>query len=118
METIYFMLGVASVLSIILFILSGVVTIKIIKINKKLEKNEYQYKENINKLYVSLDRLHDECEKEREQLKNNTYVSLDNLHNECEKERGILKDNISESFSYIDSRIDKLLNDPKFCLNK
>tara|TARA_R110000803_G_scaffold5996_2_gene19676 strand:- start:2959 stop:3231 length:273 start_codon:yes stop_codon:yes gene_type:complete len=90
------MLGVASVLSIILFILSGVVTIKIIKINKKLEKNEYQYKENINKLYVSLDRLHDECE----------------------KERGLLKDNISESFSYIDSRIDKLLNDPKFCLNK
>jgi len=96
METIYFMLGVASVLSIILFILSGVVTIKIIKINKKLEKNEYQYKENINKLYVSLDKLHDECE----------------------KERGILKDNISESFSYIDSRVDKLLNDPKFCLNK
>jgi hypothetical protein len=96
METIYFMLGVASVLSIILFILSGVVTIKIIKINKKLEKNEYQYKENINKL----------------------YVSLDNLHNECEKERGILKDNISETFSYIDSRVDKLLNDPKFCLNK
>ena len=71
METLYFMLGVASVLSIILFILSGVVTIKIIKINKKLEKNEYQYKETINNLYGSLGKFQDECEKERGILKDN-----------------------------------------------
>jgi hypothetical protein len=111
MEKLSFTLGVASVLVVLMGIAITWVILKVKKliiINEKLERyiteternvhnridgTERNYSDVINEINGRLDRRIEQNHRE-----------MVGLHN--------------ESISYTDSRIDKLINNPKFCLNK
>jgi hypothetical protein len=115
-------LGVASVLVVLMGIVITWVTlkvIKLIKINKNLEsyisetdrsihnridRTEHNYSGEIKEIYDTFHRRIDDSYRNIDQTVERSHSHTVELHN--------------EAIRYIDSRIDKLLNNPKFCLNK
>jgi biopolymer transport protein ExbB/TolQ len=122
MEKLSFALGVASVLVVLMSIVITWVTLKVknlIKINENLQryiseadrsihnridKTEHNYSDEIKEIYDTFHRRIDESYRILEQRIDQNHKHVVDLHN--------------ESLRYIDSRIDKLINNPKFCLNK
>jgi hypothetical protein len=122
MEKLSFALGVASVLVVLMGIAITWVTLKVknlIKINENLERiisetdrsihnridrTEHNYSDEIKEIYDTFHRRIDESYRILEQRIDQNHKHVVDLHN--------------ESLRYIDSRIDKLINNPKFCLNK
>lgn len=122
MEKLSFALGVASVLIVLMGIVITWVTLKVkklIKINENLEKyisetdrsihnridkTEHNYSDEIKEIYDTFHRRIDESYRNINELVDQNKRHMIELHN--------------DSTIYIDSRIDKLINNPKFCLNK
>jgi DUF4097 and DUF4098 domain-containing protein YvlB len=122
MEKLSFALGVASVLVVLMGIVITWVTLKVknlIKINENLEKyisetdrsihnridkTEHNYSGEIKEIYDTFHRRIDESYRILDQRVEENHKHMVDLHN--------------ESLRYVDSRIDKLINNPKFCLNK
>jgi hypothetical protein len=122
MEKLSFALGVASVLVVLMGIIITWVTLKVknlIKINENLERyiydtdisihnridrTEHNYSDEIKKIYDTFDRRVDETYRNIDQRIDQNHNHMVGLHN--------------DTMRYIDSRIDKLINNPKFCLNK
>lgn len=122
MEKLSFALGVASVLVVLMGIVITWVALKVknlIKINENLEKyisetdrsihnridkTEHNYSGEIKEIYDTFHRRIDESYRILDQRVEENHKHMVDLHN--------------ESLRYIDSRIDKLINNPKFCLNK
>jgi DUF4097 and DUF4098 domain-containing protein YvlB len=122
MEKLSFALGVASVLVVLMGIVITWVTLKVknlIKINENLEKyisetdrsihnridkTEHNYSDELKEIYDTFHRRIDESYRILDQQIEQNHKHVVDLHN--------------ESLRYIDSRIDKLINNPKFCLNK
>jgi DUF4097 and DUF4098 domain-containing protein YvlB len=122
MEKLSFALGVASVLVVLMGIVITWVTLKVknlIKINENLEKyisetdrsihnridrTEHNYSDEIKEIYDTFHRRIDDSYRNIEQRIDQNHRHMVELHN--------------DSTRYIDSRIDKLINNPKFCLNK
>jgi len=122
MEKLSFALGVASVLVVLMGIVITWVTLKVknlIKINENLEKyisetdrsihnridkTEHNYSDEIKEIYDTFHRRIDESYRILDQRIEENHKHMVDLHN--------------ESLRYVDSRIDKLINNPKFCLNK
>lgn len=122
MEKLSFALGVASVLVVLMSIVITWVTLKVknlIKINENLQryiseadrsihnridKTEHNYSDEIKEIYDTFHRRIDESYRILDQRIEQNHKHVVGLHN--------------ESLRYIDSRIDKLINNPKFCLNK
>lgn len=122
MEKLSFALGVASVLVVLMGIVITWVTLKVkklIKINENLEKyisetdrsihnridkTEHNYSDEIKEIYDTFHRRIDESYRILDQRVEENHKHMVDLHN--------------ESLRYVDSRIDKLINNPKFCLNK
>ena len=122
MEKLSFALGVASVLVVLMGIVITWVTLKVknlIKINENLEKyisetdrsihnridsTEHNYSDEIKEIYDTFHRRIDESYRILDQRIEQNHNHMVELHN--------------DTMRYIDSRIDKLINNPKFCLNK
>lgn len=122
MEKLSFALGVASVLVVLMGIVITWVTLKVkklIKINENLEKyisetdrsihnridrTEHNYSDEIKEIYDIFHRRIDDSYRNINELVDQNHRHMTELHN--------------DSTRYIDSRIDKLINNPKFCLNK
>ena len=122
MEKLSFALGVASVLVVLMGIVITWVTLKVknlIKINENLEryisetdrsihnridKTEHNYSDEIKEIYDTFHRRIDESYRILDQRIEQNHNHMVELHN--------------DAMRYIDSRIDKLINNPKFCLNK
>jgi len=122
MEKLSFALGVASVLVVLMGIVITWVTLKVkklIKINENLEKyisetdrsihnridrTEHNYSDEIKEIYDTFHRRIDDSYRNINELVDQNHRHVIELHN--------------DSTRYIDSRIDKLINNPKFCLNK
>lgn len=122
MEKLSFALGVASVLVVLMGIVITWVTLKVkklIKINENLEKyisetdrsihnridrTEHNYSDEIKEIYDTFHRRIDDSYRNINELVDQNRRHMIELHN--------------DSTRYIDSRIDKLINNPKFCLNK
>jgi hypothetical protein len=122
MEKLSFTLGVASVLVVLMGIAITWVILKVKKliiINEKLERyiteternvhnridgTERNYSDVINEINGRLDRRIDDSYRSVDSIIEQNHREMVGLHN--------------ESISYTDSRIDKLINNPKFCLNK
>ena len=122
MEKLSFALGVASVLVVLMGIVITWVTLKVknlIKINENLEKyisetdrsihnridkTEHNYSDEIKEIYDTFHRRIDDSYRNINELVDQNHRHMIELHN--------------DSTRYIDSRIDKLINNPKFCLNK
>ena len=122
MEKLSFALGVASVLVVLMGIVITWVTLKVknlIKINENLERiisetdrsihnridrTEHNYSDEIKEIYDTFHRRIDDSYRNIDQRIDQNRIHMVDLHN--------------DAMRYIDSRIDKLINNPKFCLNK
>lgn len=122
METLSFALGAASVgvLLIVVALIWVLLRVKeIVKeqnnmiesllniersLTQRMDNSEHHYSDEINKVHDTINHRLDEV-----------YRVFDNNNGE---QRRLLDDLHRESISYTDSRIDKLINNPKFCLNK
>lgn len=122
METLSFALGAASVgvLLIVVALIWVLLRVKeIVKeqnnmiesllniersLSQRMDNSEHHYSDEINKVH---DTIHNRVDA--------VYRVVDN---NLENQRRLLDDLHRESISYTDSRIDKLINNPKFCLNK
>lgn len=122
METLSFALGAASVgvLSIVVALIWVLLRVKeIVKeqnntiesllnleriLSQRMDNSENHYSDEIKEVYNTIHSRVDEVYRNLEPKIEQSHRHIDDLH--------------SESMSYTDSRIDKLINNPKFCLNK
>lgn len=110
METMYFTLGIASVLVAALAVATIWAVVKVIKLNKTVEDV------SIN-VYRNFDDTSRNCNSQFNDLRT-TISNLDHTINHRIDKVIDVQDTIhQENRRYTDSRIDKMLNDPKFCLN-
>jgi len=89
METLMFAFGVLTMVLVALAAIAVYSTVKVLKLKKSLEMLDRYMNESISNLY-----------------RNNGHIE-ESMHRR-----------IDELNSYVDRRFDKLLSDPKFCLNK
>jgi hypothetical protein len=110
METIYFALGIASVFVTALAVATIWAVIKVIKL-KDLDR---EFDRIMNVRFNELEQYTHSVQNELSTRISNT----DHLINTRIDKVIDVQDTIhQEGRRYVDSRIDKLLNDPKFCLN-
>ncbi len=129
METISFALGVASVLVVLLGTITVWVTLRV----KNLTKENLNLITTINNLDQKIDRRFENLEHhysdEIREIHDTINVRTDGVYIRIKEETEsihrhmeFLGEKISRSsddcLRYTDSRIDKLVNNPKFCLNK
>ena len=122
MEKLSFALGVASVLVVLMGIVITWVTLKVIKlieINKNLESYISETDRNIHN---RIDRTERNYSGEIKEIYDTFHRRIDysyrNIDQTVEQYNSHMVELHNEAMRYIDSRIDKLLNNPKFCLNK
>lgn len=129
METISFALGVASVLVVLLGTVTVWVTLKV----KNLIKENRDLLITINNLDQNIDRRFENLEHhysdEIKEINDTINVRTDGVYIRIKEETEAIRRDIEflnerigrtndECLRYTDSRIDKLVNNPKFCLNK
>lgn len=110
METMYFTLGIASVLVTALAVATIWAVVKVVKLNNTVEDLSID-------IYRNFDDTSHNCNYEFNDLRT-TISNLDHTINHRIDKVIDVQDTIhQENRRYVDSRIDKMLNDPKFCLN-
>ena len=129
METISFALGVASVLVVLLGTVTVWVTLKVknlIKENSDLIITINDLERNIARRFENLEHHYSD---EIKGIHDTINVRTDGVYNEIRRETESIRRDIQflnerigrvndDCLRYTDSRIDKLVNNPKFCLNK
>lgn len=129
METTSFALGVGSVLVVLFGMTIIWLTLKVnklVKENRSLKTDLSNMDRNINQRLVNTDYHWSDEIKEVYNTIHNRVDDVYRLHKESHdsilREYDNLSEKLSKSFDdslrYTDSRIDKLINNPKFCLNK
>jgi len=122
METLSFALGAASVgvLLIVVALIWVLLRVKeIVKeqnntienllnleriLSQRMDNSENHYSDEIKEVYNTIHSRVDEVYRNLEPKIEQSHRHIDDIHR--------------DSISYTDSRIDKLINNPKFCLNK
>ena len=129
METISFALGVASVLVVLLGTVTVWVTLKVknlIKENSDLIITINDLDRNIARRFENLEHHYSD---EIKGIHDTINVRTDGVYNKIKEETESIRRDIQflnerigrvndDCLRYTDSRIDKLVNNPKFCLNK
>ena len=129
METISFALGVASVLVVLLGTVTVWVTLKVknlIKENSDLIITINDLDRNIARRFENMEHHYSD---EIKGIHDTINVRTDGVYNEIRRETESIRRDIQflnerigrvndDCLRYTDSRIDKLVNNPKFCLNK
>ena len=106
----YFTLGIASVLVTALAVATIWAVVKVVKLNNTVEDLSID-------IYRNFDDTSHNCNYEFNDLRT-TISNLDHTINHRIDKVIDVQDTIhQENRRYVDSRIDKMLNDPKFCLN-
>ena len=129
METTSFALGVGSVLVVLFGMTIIWLTLKVNKlvkenrslktdlsnmdrnINQRLDNTDHHWSDEIKEVYNTIHNRVDEVYRLHKE-------SHDSILRECDNLSEQLSNRFNDSLSYTDSRIDKLINNPKFCLNK
>lgn len=99
MEAIMFAVGVLTMVLVALAALAVYSTVMVLKLKNRLE-------EQIRNIYDEVNHIH-------RSISNNN----DELHRRIDETNQVVGIRIDELQSYTDRRFDKMLNDPKFCLN-
>ena len=129
MEKLSFALGVASVLVVLMGIVITWVTLKVIKlieINKNLESYISETDRNIHNRIDRTERnysgeikeIYDTFHRRIDDMGTGTKILNDEIRRIIDENHRNVIELHDDSARYIDSRIDKLINNPKFCLNK
>lgn len=110
METIYFTLGIASVLVIVLAVATIWAVVKVVKLNNIMEDLSTALSRTFDEIHHNFDSKHNELSTILSNIDYTINARIDRIID--------VQDTIhQENRRYVDSRIDKMLNDSKFCLN-
>ena len=104
METMYFVLGMLSIIGAIAIatIVWGIV--KISKLLKTIKQHEEWITNNERQIHDNLHRLHEDLDRKMDDMDRHTHSRIDNLQRELDDR---FKDQLDQSKSYTDSRFDK-----------
>ena len=106
METMYFILGI----SLVVVVAIAAATIwSILQIVKNQKTTEH--------LQRDLSDITAEIHREQKEMERDMYDAIQHRVTTIDRQLEELYRTIDEARRYTDSRIDKLMNDPKFCLN-
>jgi len=122
METLSFALGAASV-GVLLIVVALIWVLLRVKEIVKEQNNMIESLLNIERsLSQRMDNSENHYSDEIKEVYNTIHSRVDevyrNLEPKIEQSHRHIDDIHRDSISYTDSRIDKLINNPKFCLNK
>ena len=122
METLSFALGAASV-GVLLIVVALIWVLLRVKEIVKEQNNTIESLLNLERILLQrMDNSENHYSDEIKEVYNTIHSRVDevyrNLEPKIEQSHRDIDDLHSESMSYTDSRIDKLINNPKFCLNK
>lgn len=106
METMYFILGISLVVVVAIAAATIWSILRIVKNQKTTEHLQRDVNEANRDIYLHQNRI------ERD-----IYDAMQNQVTNIDQQQQELYRTIDEAKRYTDSRIDKLMNDPKFCLN-
>jgi hypothetical protein len=110
METMYFTLGIASVLVTALAVATIWAVVKVVKLNNTVEDLS-------GDLYRTFDQIHHDFDSKHNELSMKLSNTDHTINHRIDKVIDVQDTIHQENRRYVDSRIDKMLNDPKFCLN-
>lgn len=106
METMYFISGIVLVVVVAIAAATIWSILRIIKNQKTTEA-----------LGQDLNNITTEIHHNQIQMERDMYEAIQNQVMTLERELSMIHELIDNSKRYTDSRIDKMMNDPKFCLN-
>jgi predicted PurR-regulated permease PerM len=106
METMYFISGIVLVVVVAMAAATIWSILRIIKNQKTTE----HLQRDLNDITADIHRQQKEMERDM-------YDAIQNQVMTLERQLSMMHELIDNSKRYTDSRIDKIMNDPKFCLN-
>jgi len=118
METLMFAFGVLTMVLVALAAIAVYSTVKVLKLKKSLEMLDRYMNESISNLYRSNGHIDENLHKTIDERTRNTQEQFNQTRYEISHREESMHRRIDELNSYVDRRFDKLLSDPKFCLNK
>ena len=118
METLMFAFGVLTMVLVAIAAVAVYSTVKVLKLKKSLEIQDRLINDSISNLYRSNAYLEESLRKIIDERSRDTQEQFNQMRHEISHRDESLSRRIDELNSYVDRRFDKLLSDPKFCLNK
>ncbi len=111
METIYFVLGMLSIIGAIALALIVWGVLKITKLLKAIKQQEEWIINNDRNVWESTSRLREDLQRRQEELERHAYQHVTDLQREMNaKINDQITDSVTQSNSYTDKRIDKLID--------
>jgi len=111
METIYFVLGMLSIIGAIALALIVWGVLKITKLLKAIRQQEEWIMNNDRNVWDGTQRLREDLERRQDNMERHVYQNVTELQREMDmKINDQITDAVTESHSYTDKRIDRLID--------
>lgn len=118
METLMFAFGVLTMVLVAIAAIAVYGTVKVLKLKRSLEMQDRYTNESITNLYRSYGQIEDSLHRRFDEKSRDVQEQFNQVYHEISHRAESTHRRIDELNSYVDRRFDKLLSDPKFCLNK
>ena len=118
METLMFAFGVLTMVLVAIAAIAVYSTVKVLKLKKSLEMQDRYTNESFSNLYRSNAYLEESLRKIIDERSRDTQEQFNQTRHEISHRDESMHRRVDDLNSYVDRRFDKLLSDPKFCLNK
>jgi len=118
METLMFAFGVLTMVLVVIAAIAVYSTAKVLKLKKSFEVADRSLNDSITNLYRSNGQIEDSLHRRFDDKLRDMQEQFKQIHYEISHRGESTHRRIDELNSYVDRRFDKLLSDPKFCLNK
>jgi ABC-type siderophore export system fused ATPase/permease subunit len=111
METMYFVLGMLSIIGAIAIALIVWGVLKITKLLKAIRQQEEWIMNNDRNVWDGTQRLREDLERRQDNMERHVYQNVTELQREMDmKINDQITDAVTESHSYTDKRIDRLID--------
>jgi hypothetical protein len=111
METMYFVLGMLSIIGAIAIALIVWGVLKITKLLKAIRQQEEWIMNNDRNVWDGTQRLREDLERRQDNMERHVYQNITELQREMDmKINDQITDAVTESHSYTDKRIDRLID--------
>ena len=111
METMYFVLGMLSIIGAIALALIVWGVLKITKLLKAIKQQEEWIMNNDRNVWDGTQRLREDLERRQDNMERHVYQNVTELQREMDmKINDQITDAVTESHSYTDKRIDRLID--------
>jgi hypothetical protein len=111
METMYFVLGMLSIIGAIALALIVWGVLKITKLLKAIKQQEEWIMNNDRNYWDGTQRLREDLERRQDNIERHVYQNVTDLQREMDmKINDQITDSVTQSYSYTDKRIDRLID--------